>query len=121
MLLRLAVLWRHMRERRELLHMEESQLRELRHVAKRQGKHSKSFDPPQRGRQYRSSTAPPGACNRMAEMAMDLQLGEGHRAPLAIVALCIFLSLVTLVVIAGERRSSERSQLTPIESASATL
>jgi hypothetical protein len=54
-------------------------------------------------------------------MAMDLRLGEGHRAPLAIVALCIFLALVTLVVIAGERRSSERSQLTPIESASATL
>jgi hypothetical protein len=50
MLLRLTVLWRHMRERRELLHME-SQLRELRHVAKRQGKHPKSFDPPQRGRQ----------------------------------------------------------------------
>jgi hypothetical protein len=38
MLLRLTVLWRHMREWRKLSHMEESQLRELLHVAKRQGK-----------------------------------------------------------------------------------
>ena len=54
-------------------------------------------------------------------MAMDLRPDEGLRAPLAIVALCILLSLVTLLVITGERRSGERSQLTPIESASATL
>lgn len=38
MFLRLTVLWRDMRERRELSHVHESQLRELHHMAKRQGK-----------------------------------------------------------------------------------
>jgi hypothetical protein len=38
MLPRLTVLWRHMRERRELSHMEEIELRVLHHMAKRQGK-----------------------------------------------------------------------------------
>jgi hypothetical protein len=41
--------------------------------------------------------------------------------PVAIIALCILLSLVTILPIAGERRSSEISQLMPIESALATF
>jgi hypothetical protein len=41
--------------------------------------------------------------------------------PLAIIAVCILLSLVTILVSAGERPSGETSQLTPIESALATF
>jgi hypothetical protein len=37
MLLRLSALWRDMREQREISQMDESQLRELRHLAKRKG------------------------------------------------------------------------------------
>jgi hypothetical protein len=37
MLLRLSALWRDMRERRESSHVDRSQLRELRHLAKRGG------------------------------------------------------------------------------------
>jgi hypothetical protein len=55
------------------------------------------------------------------QLRLRAQPDRSLSPPFAIVAVCILLALVTILVVAGERQSGEMSQVTPIESALASL